>query len=60
LVDSALIGFDFLSQVEAKGNKPNGIGVVKLMGRSSGYIAAYSTIGSDTSLYQYFKRSMPG
>mmetsp|Transcript_43282 Transcript_43282/g.87524 ORF Transcript_43282/g.87524 Transcript_43282/m.87524 type:complete len:508 (+) Transcript_43282:29-1552(+) len=34
------------AQVEAKGNKPNGIGVVKLMGRSSGYIAAYSTIAN--------------
>ena len=31
--------------VEAKGNMPNGVGVVKLMGRSSGYIASYATIG---------------
>ena len=29
---------------EAQGNMPNGIGVVKLMGRSSGYIASYATI----------------
>ena len=29
---------------EAQGNMPNGIGVVKLMGRSSGYIASYAAI----------------
>ena len=34
------------AEVEARGNMPNGVGVVKLMGRSSGYIAAYSTIAS--------------
>lgn len=32
--------------IEAKCNLPNGIGVVKLMGRSSGYIAAYATLAS--------------
>ncbi|CAM9846235.1 unnamed protein product [Ascophyllum nodosum] len=31
---------------EAKCNIPNGVGVVKLMGRSAGYIAAYSTLAS--------------
>ncbi|CAN0166294.1 unnamed protein product, partial [Ectocarpus fasciculatus] len=31
---------------EAKCNLPNGIGVVKLMGRSAGYIAAYATMAS--------------
>ncbi|CAM9580231.1 unnamed protein product, partial [Hapterophycus canaliculatus] len=31
---------------EAKCNIPNGIGVVKLMGRSAGYIAAYATMAS--------------
>lgn len=32
--------------VEAKCNLPNGIGIVKLMGRSTGYLAAYSTMAS--------------
>mmetsp|Transcript_68837 Transcript_68837/g.192182 ORF Transcript_68837/g.192182 Transcript_68837/m.192182 type:complete len:536 (-) Transcript_68837:493-2100(-) len=32
------------AETEARGNMPNGIGLVKLMGRSSGYIAAYSTL----------------
>lgn len=31
---------------EAMCNLPNGIGIVKLMGRSSGYIAAHATLGS--------------
>ncbi|CAM9580426.1 unnamed protein product [Phaeothamnion confervicola] len=31
---------------EAKCNLPNGVGVVKLMGRSAGYIAAYATLAS--------------
>jgi 6-phosphofructokinase 1 len=37
---------------EARCNLPNGIGVVKLMGRSSGFIAAYSTLaaGGDVDL----------
>jgi len=32
--------------VEATCNLPNGIGIVKLMGRSAGYIAAFSSLGS--------------
>ena len=32
------------AETEARCNKPNGIGVVKLMGRHSGYIAAYATM----------------
>eukprot|EP01084_Bolivina_argentea_P076657 138951_1 len=31
---------------EAKCNIPNGVGIVKLMGRSSGYIAAFATLAS--------------
>ncbi|CAM9410051.1 unnamed protein product [Chrysoparadoxa australica] len=31
---------------EARCNLPNGIGIVKLMGRSAGYIAAYATLAS--------------
>lgn len=34
------------AKVEAKCNKPNGIGIVKLMGRSAGYIAAHATMCS--------------
>jgi 6-phosphofructokinase len=34
------------AKVEAVCNLPNGIGVVKLMGRSSGFIAAHSTMAS--------------
>jgi len=34
------------AKVEASCNLPNGIGIVKLMGRSSGYIAAHATLGS--------------
>ena len=34
------------ASVEAQCNLPNGIGIVKLMGRSSGYIAAHATLGS--------------
>jgi 6-phosphofructokinase 1 len=33
-------------KVEAEGNMPNGICVVKLMGRSAGYISAYATLSS--------------
>ena len=34
------------AKTEASCNLPNGIGIVKLMGRSSGFIAAYATLGS--------------
>ncbi|KAL7542294.1 hypothetical protein ACHAXR_013395 [Thalassiosira sp. AJA248-18] len=34
------------AKVEASCNLPNGIGIVKLMGRSSGFIAAHATLGS--------------
>lgn len=34
------------AKTEAMCNLPNGIGIVKLMGRSSGYIAAHATLGS--------------
>lgn len=34
------------AKVEASCNLPNGVGIVKLMGRSAGYIAAFSTLGS--------------
>lgn len=34
------------AKTEAKCNLPNGIGVVKLMGRSSGYIASHATLSS--------------
>lgn len=34
------------AKTEACGNMPNGIGVVKLMGRSAGFIAAYATLAS--------------
>jgi 6-phosphofructokinase 1 len=34
------------AKTEARCNLPNGIGIVKLMGRSAGFIAAYATLGS--------------
>ena len=34
------------AKTEAKCNLPNGIGIVKLMGRSAGYIAAHATLAS--------------
>lgn len=34
------------ARVEAICNNPNGIGVVKLMGRSAGFLAAYATLAS--------------
>lgn len=34
------------AKTEATCNLPNGIGIVKLMGRSAGYIAAHATLGS--------------
>eukprot|EP00581_Thalassiosira_minuscula_P009899 CAMPEP_0183709164 /NCGR_PEP_ID=MMETSP0737-20130205/5261_1 /TAXON_ID=385413 /ORGANISM="Thalassiosira miniscula, Strain CCMP1093" /LENGTH=533 /DNA_ID=CAMNT_0025937181 /DNA_START=28 /DNA_END=1629 /DNA_ORIENTATION=+ len=34
------------AKVEASCNLPNGIGIVKLMGRSSGFIAAHASLGS--------------
>uniref|UniRef100_A0A7S1BGD7 Phosphofructokinase domain-containing protein n=1 Tax=Corethron hystrix TaxID=216773 RepID=A0A7S1BGD7_9STRA len=34
------------AKVEATCNLPNGIGIVKLMGRSAGYISAFSSLGS--------------
>lgn len=34
------------AKTEARCNLPNGIGIVKLMGRSSGFIAAYSSLAS--------------
>ncbi len=34
------------AKTEAKCNMPNGIGIVKLMGRSSGFIAAHATLAS--------------
>lgn len=38
------------AHIEAKGN-PNGIGLVKVMGRDSGFIAAYATLASITVNY---------
>ena len=34
------------AKTEASCNRPNGIGIVKLMGRSAGFIAAHATLGS--------------
>lgn len=34
------------ARTEASCNMPNGIGVVKLMGRSAGFLAAYATLAS--------------
>ena len=34
------------AKTEATCNQPNGIGIVKLFGRSAGYIAAFATLGS--------------
>jgi len=34
------------AKTEAACNLPNGVGIVKLMGRSAGFIAAYATLGS--------------
>ena len=34
------------AKIEAICNKPNGIGIVKLMGRSAGFIAAHATMSS--------------
>lgn len=34
------------AKTEARCNKPNGIGIVKLMGRSAGFIAAHATLAS--------------
>ncbi len=34
------------AKTEASCNLPNGIGIVKLMGRSAGFIAAHATLGS--------------
>jgi len=34
------------AKVEASCNLPNGIGLVKLMGRSSGFIAVHATMGN--------------
>jgi 6-phosphofructokinase 1 len=34
------------AKTEARCNLPNGIGIVKLMGRSSGFIAAYASLAS--------------
>jgi 6-phosphofructokinase 1 len=34
------------AKTEATCNLPNGIGIVKLMGRSAGYVAAFATLGS--------------
>lgn len=34
------------AKTEARCNLPNGIGIVKLMGRSAGFIAAHATLGS--------------
>jgi len=34
------------AKIEASCNLPNGIGIVKLMGRSAGFIAAFATLGS--------------
>ena len=34
------------AKVEATCNKPNGVGIVKLMGRSAGFIAAHATMAS--------------
>eukprot|EP00903_Cladosiphon_okamuranus_P007572 g7346.t1 len=44
-VESAQVAIQ-AAVTEAKCNLPNGIGVVKLMGRSAGYIAAYATMAS--------------
>jgi len=35
-----------MAQTEASCNMPNGIGVVKLMGRSAGFIAVHAVMGS--------------
>jgi 6-phosphofructokinase 1 len=34
------------ARTESESNRPNGIGVVKLMGRSSGFLAAFATLAS--------------
>ena len=34
------------ARTEAESNQPNGIGVVKLMGRSAGFLAAFATLAS--------------
>ena len=34
------------AKTEARCNLPNGIGIVKLMGRSAGFIAVHSTLAS--------------
>jgi 6-phosphofructokinase 1 len=34
------------AKTEARCNLPNGIGIVKLMGRSSGFIAVHATLAS--------------
>ena len=34
------------AKTEARCNLPNGVGIVKLMGRSAGFIAAHATLGS--------------
>ena len=34
------------AKTEATCNRPNGIGIVKLMGRSAGFIAVHATLGS--------------
>ena len=34
------------ARTEAESNRPNGIGVVKLMGRSAGFLAAFATLAS--------------
>ena len=40
------------AKIEAASNMPNGIGLVKLMGRSAGYISVFTTIamGADVDL----------
>ena len=36
----------FSAVTEATCNKPNGVGIVKLMGRHAGYIACHATLAS--------------
>ena len=44
-VHASLFPF-YYSKTEAVCNLPNGVGIVKLMGRSAGFIAAHATMAS--------------
>ena len=44
------------AKTEARCNLPNGVGIVKLMGRSSGFIATYAALASGSgSMYCCFR-----